>query len=206
MVDDHESVVLGLREAFRTDETVDIAASAATVDDLLAQAITIDVVILDLRLADGSSPVSNAKRLSARGIKVIAYSSGEHAHLNRLAATSDILGLVRKSAPVSALVEAVAAVRTGAAIMSADLAAAIHSDPRVQDAGLSPQEARVLQLFADGLKSHTVAGELGIATATVDDYVRRIRAKYTSAGRPAHTKIDLYKRAVEDGLLPAPQA
>jgi hypothetical protein len=35
--------------------------------------------------------------------------------------------------------------------------------------------------------------------------VRRIRQKYARAGRPAHTKIDLYKRAVEDGILPSPE-
>jgi hypothetical protein len=31
--------------------------------------------------------------------------------------------------------------------------------------------------------------------------VKRIRYKYAMAGRPAHTKIDLYKRALEDGIL-----
>jgi hypothetical protein len=40
--------------------------------------------------------------------------------------------------------------------------------------------------------------------STIEDYVRRIRAKYARAGRPAMTKVDLYKRAVEDGFLPAP--
>jgi DNA-binding NarL/FixJ family response regulator len=165
----------------------------------------LEVVVLDLRLADGSSPVSNAERLSERGARVIAYTSGEHPQLIRLAATSDVMALVRKSAPMSALVDAVEGVRRGAHLLSADLAAAIHSDPRIRSAGLSPQEVRVLQLFADGVKSQVVASELGIAPGTVDDYVRRIRSKYSAAGRPAHTKIDLYKRAVEDGLLPVPQ-
>jgi hypothetical protein len=38
----------------------------------------------------------------------------------------------------------------------------------------------------------------------VDDYVRRIRAKYAKIGRHAPSKVDLYKRAVEDGFLPPP--
>jgi hypothetical protein len=33
------------------------------------------------------------------------------------------------------------------------------------------------------------------------DHVRRIRGKYAAAGRPAATKVDLYRRAVEDGYI-----
>ena len=62
----------------------------------------------------------------------------------------------------------------------------------------------MLQLFADGAKSQTVADALYITVGTLEDYVRRIRGKYARAGRPAPTKVDLYKRAIEDGLLPGP--
>jgi len=31
--------------------------------------------------------------------------------------------------------------------------------------------------------------------------VSRIRRKYADAGRPAYSRVDLYKRAMEDGLL-----
>ncbi|WP_290806961.1 response regulator transcription factor [Herbiconiux sp.] len=205
-MDDHESVALGLREAFRGLREVDVVASASTVVELLAITGDLDIVILDLRLADGSSPVVNAERLAERGAKVIAYTSGEHPQLIRLAATSDVVALVRKSSPIEVLIETVDGVRRGAHLLSPELAAAIHSDPHIRSAGLSAQEVNVLQLFADGVKSQVVASELGIAAGTVDDYVRRIRVKYTAAGRPAHTKVDLYKRAVEDGLLPVPQA
>ncbi|MFJ7624450.1 DNA-binding response regulator, partial [Rhodococcus erythropolis] len=43
------------------------------------------------------------------------------------------------------------------------------------------------------------------APQTVNDYLQRIRQKYAAAGRPAPTKTDLYKRAVEDGVLPIPE-
>jgi DNA-binding CsgD family transcriptional regulator len=73
------------------------------------------------------------------------------------------------------------------------------------DAGLSGRERRVLALFADGMKAQLVASTLGLSESTVDDYLRRIRAKYAKVGRPANTKIDLYKRALEDGILPYPK-
>lgn len=88
--------------------------------------------------------------------------------------------------------------------MSVEWAAAIDTDPLLPSARLSLQEQQVLELLARGYKSQAVGYELGIATSTVDDYVRRIRAKYQRAGRPARTKIDLYRRAVEDGILPPP--
>ena len=59
-------------------------------------------------------------------------------------------------------------------------------------------------MFATGLKTQSVASALGIAVGTVEDYVRRIRSKYARVGRAAPTKIDLYKRAIEDGFLPIP--
>ena len=204
VVDDHESIVLGIREAFRDHAEFEFVGGAATVDELLGRTDDVQIVILDLRLADGSSPPENAARLMASGAEVIAYSSAEHPRLIRLAARSGVLGLVRKSAPLQELVDAALLVRTGDLPLSADLASALHSDPSIGDAELSPQEERVLELFADGLKTQAVASELGIATGTVNDYVRRIRSKYARVGRPADTKIDLYKRALEDGLLPFP--
>jgi hypothetical protein len=43
---------------------------------------------------------------------------------------------------------------------------------------------------------------MNIAESTVKKNIDRIREKYEAAGRPANTKIDLYIRAVEDGILP----
>ena len=88
--------------------------------------------------------------------------------------------------------------------MSAEWAAAIDSDPTLDDAKLSGQEQRVLTLFSAGLKAQAVASAMNIAVPTVEDYIRRIRSKYGEIGRPAYTKVDLYKRAIEDGFLPLP--
>jgi len=34
------------------------------------------------------------------------------------------------------------------------------------------------------------------------EYLRRIRAKYGEAARPAPSKVDLLRRAIEDGIVP----
>jgi two-component system response regulator DevR len=62
----------------------------------------------------------------------------------------------------------------------------------------------VLSLYAAGAKAPLVASRTGLSELTVVDYIRRVRSKYERVGRPASTKIDLYKRALEDGILPIP--
>ncbi len=204
LVDDHEVVSIAVRSAVEQLDDLEFVGSAATVPDLLAQFADVDIAILDLRLADGSSPVTNVTRLDAAGARTLVFTSGESPYLMRSVAKTHVYGIVRKSAPMSVLVEALRRVAAGETEMSAEWAAAIDTDPQLPSAALSPQEQQVLELLARGLKSQSVAYELGIATTTVDDYVRRIRAKYQRAGRPAHTRIDLYRRAVEDGILPPP--
>lgn len=204
LVDDHQLVGLALRTAFGTNPRLLLVGVHPTVDALLESAASPALVLLDLRLADGSSPATNVARIRETGAGVLVFTSGEDAHLVREALRADVLGLLRKSAPVPVITYAVERAVLGMPVMSSEWAHAVENDPLIADAGLSPREAEVLQLFADGAKSQPVADQLHITLGTLEDYIRRIRAKYARIGRPAPTKIDLYKRAVEDGLLPAP--
>jgi two-component system response regulator DevR len=204
LVDDHAIVEVALRAALADIASVEFVGISETVHDLLLEHPDTDVVVLDLRLADGSSPISNVTALREQGIRVIAYTSGEDPYLVRLVARTDVLGIVRKSTPVGVLLETIRAAVDGQPLMSTEWAAAIDADPELSDARLSRQEESVLALFATGLKTQAVASALGIAVGTVEDYVRRIRSKYARVGRAAPTKIDLYKRAIEDGFLPMP--
>lgn len=204
LVDDHEVVSVAVQLAVAQIEELDFVGSAATVPELLDRFATVDVAILDLRLADGSSPVANVRRLDAVGARTLIFTSGESPYLMRSVARTPVYGIVRKSAPMATLVEALRRAAAGEAEMSVEWAAAIDTDPLLPSARLSRQEQQVLELLARGYKSQVVGYELGIATSTVGDYIHRIRTKYQRAGRPAHTKIDLYRRAVEDGILPPP--
>lgn len=206
IVDDHEIVALAFRQAFQGVPGIDVVGSACTVAALLQQHPEPDLVVLDLRLADGSVPDDNVAALHSAGADVLAYTAGDDAHLIRRAARAGVLAVLRKSQPLATLVEVVEQIARGELVVSTDWAAAIDADPELAGALLSPREEQVLALYASGLKTHSVALQTGIAVDTVEDYVRRIRAKYARAGRAAPTKIDLYKRAVEDGLLPPPHA
>jgi DNA-binding CsgD family transcriptional regulator len=70
---------------------------------------------------------------------------------------------------------------------------------------LSPRQRDVLAAYASGSELlPVVARRLGMDRETLKTHLRRLRAKYRSAGRPAPTRRDLYVRAVEDGLVPPP--
>ncbi|MFE3289503.1 response regulator transcription factor [Rhodococcus sp. NPDC059234] len=205
IVEDHESVVIGLETMLADQPDLEIAASAATVPELLAEAAPLDLVILDLRLSDGSSPKSNVEQLRDAGLETLVFTGAENPYLVRLAAKAGVLGVLRKSEPSATVVAAIAAAARGEQVVTTEWAAAIDGDPGLLDVGLSPRQRDVLALYASGEKAARVASLTGLAPHTVNDYLARIRAKYAEAGRPARTKTDLYKRAVEDGWLPVPQ-
>ncbi|MDX2377336.1 response regulator transcription factor [Microbacterium sp. LRZ72] len=199
LVEDHRLVALGVIELLRQDGfEVD---SAATVPDLLAMGDGYVLVVLDLRLGDGSTVTENIEGLRRAGYPVLVLTSGESADLVREAARCDVLGIVRKSRPEAEVRAALVDAVRGRAVTSIDWAAAIDADPQLADAALSPREREVLALYAAGEKAQSVASSMGISTATVANYISRIRSKYAAVGRPAPTKVDLYRRAAEDRLL-----
>lgn len=203
-VDDHIAMHFGFEAILAADPGLEVVLSVTTVDDVLAARVGIDLVVLDIRLADGSHVADNVARLRKAGFPVICFTAAEDAHGIRAAAATGALGVVRKSDSAETLLAALRDAAAGQTVASVDWAAAIDGDPRLADAKLSPKEREVLELYASGEKTVSVAAAAGLSDKTVAEYVRRIRAKYAAVGRPAASRVDLYKRAVEDGYLAPP--
>ena len=81
------------------------------------------LVILDLRLEDGSTPTQNLREIERRGLPVIAYTSAESPILVREAIAGGVLAIVRKSGPSSDLVRAIQDALDGRPSASLDWAA-----------------------------------------------------------------------------------
>ncbi|WP_235916192.1 response regulator transcription factor [Antrihabitans cavernicola] len=206
LVEDHESVAIGLSTMLSGEADLEVVAMASTVRELLDQTVDLDLVVLDLRLADGSSPEDNVRAVREQNIEVLIFTGAENPFLVRSAARAGVLGVVRKSEDASTVIDSVRSAASGALVVTTDWAAAIDGDPMLSDVGLSPRQEEVLTLYASGEKASRVARMTKLSEQTVNDYLVRIRQKYSDAGRPAPTKTDLYKRAVEDGWLPAPES
>lgn len=204
LVDDHELVGVALEQALAGSTALRYLGRVATVGEALVEQPSAEIVVLDLRLADESSPVRNVRALTDAGSTVVVYTSGESPYLIRLAAQAPIAGLVRKSAPLADLVTALERCAQGDLAFSTDWAAAILGDHGLDDVGLSPREREVLVLLAAGVPTKTAALQLGIAIPTLEVHLSRLRDKYARVGRPAQQRNDLVLRALEDGYLPLP--
>ena len=205
VVEDHAVAVSGLRHILTNEPNLTIVAAAPTVAELLAVTAQLDLVVLDLRLPDGSSPIANVEQLRAAGIEALVLTSGDEPFLVRAAAQAGVLGVVRKSEREEVIAAAVREAARGRAVATMDWAAAIDSDEDLARVNLSPRQREVLSLYASGESAERVAKLTGLTVDTVNAYLGRIRQKYAEAGRPARTKTDLYKRALEDGWLPIPR-
>lgn len=204
IVDDHEMISLAIGALIDLRDGLELVGYAPSVDVFLAGTGRADLVILDLQLRDGSLPSQNVARLHARGMKVLVLTSGENPFLIREVSRSQVLGIVRKSAPAAEIVDAVARAVEGDVVVTTEWAAALDSDPELRSAPLTARERQVLELYASGLGAKIVARRLGISENTVEDHIRRIRSVYALLGRAAGNKVDLYRRGLEDGYLPLP--
>ena len=205
-VDDHETVQLGFASLLGHCADISLHASVASVRELETVVGDLDLVVLDVRLSDGSTVEENVAWLREHGLNVLVFTAADNASEVRAASRAGVLGIVRKSESRDVIVDAVHEAALGNPVVTTDWAAALDSDPELAAAGLSPKEQEVLAHYASGDKSVAVAHRAGLSASTVAEYVRRIRHKYAMAGRPAATKVDLYKRAVEDGILPPPHS
>lgn len=203
VVDDHESVRLGLRAAFE-DAGFEFVLAAPTVIELVAGLAgrEVDVVVLDLSLGDGSSVTDNVKRVQATGAAVLVHSIADRVASVRESLAAGAAGVIPKSSATSTVLAAAATVARGEVLNNLEWATAIDADRDFAKAQLGRREREILHLYASGLPLKLAAEQLGIGYSTAREYLDRIRIKYVEVGRPAPTKVDLLRRAVEDGILP----
>lgn len=198
VIDDHTIVGHGVRSIF---EQLAPEVEIRYAPSLALLTMRPDVAVLDLRLADGSTPAENLARLAAYDVPVVVYTSGDDPHLVRQAIANGALAVVRKTAPPEELVESVRAASRGEVTAGLDWAAAVDADEDFVSNRLSETEAKVLALYASGELAETVAKSLMISPASVNTYVSRIRSKYREVGRDAESRVALFRRAAEDGLI-----
>ena len=203
VVDDHESVRLGLRAAC-IDAGYDFVLAAPSVAEFeeTLDGRECDVVVLDLSLGDGSTVTENVKRVQATGSAVLVHSIADRVAFVREALAAGAAGVIPKSSATKSVISAIAKVARGDVLNNLEWASAIDADRDFAKAQLGRREREILHLYASGLPLKLAAEQLGIGYSTAREYLDRIRAKYVEIGRPAPTKVDLLRRAVEDGILP----
>ena len=208
LIDDHESVRLGLEAACRRGRTLKVVFSGSTVSSYLSWrrqsgSPPADVVVLDLTLGDGTTVTENVTGLVDDGASVVIHSVADRPVAVREALVAGAAGIISKSSALDEVLDAIRTVAKGEALNNVEWASAVDGDRDFADAQLSWREREVLRLYATGLPLRAVAERLGVAYSTAKENINRIRVKYVEVGRPAPTKVDLLRRAIEDGLVTA---
>ena len=207
VVDDHVAVRAGLAGSLGrlpTTAGLSVVAQARTATDLqrVIKENACDVIVLDLVLDDGSDPAETVAELVASGYRVLVYSIADNPRLVRRALAAGAHGLSRKSDSLAETADKIRQVARGHTLVSTEILAMIDGDQSFVEAKLSSREREVLTLYVSGIDVPQIARRLFITENSAKEYLRRIRTKYSEISRPAPSKVDLLRRAIEDGVVP----
>jgi two-component system, NarL family, response regulator DevR len=187
LVDDHEVFLMGLHTLFNRVPSIRVVGEARTAATGLAEALRLrpDVVLMDLRLPDGSGVEVCRQIRAARPETRILFLSSYQDDEALLAATfAGSSGYLLKKIDRVALTVAVETVAKGQSVIDPHMTTAILDRMRTlsvsseKDApSLSPQQRSVLALLAEGKTNKEIAQALGLSDKTVANYVRHVFQK-----------------------------
>jgi two-component system response regulator DevR len=193
-VDDHEVVRQGLRAMLEAAGDVVVAGEAARVQESVevAEAVRPDVVVMDVRLEDGSGIEATreirARRPDTKVVMLTSFADDEALFASIMAGAS---GYVLKQVRGGDLLQSMRTVARGGSLLDPAVTGAVLDRLRkgkhlLKDeklARLSPQEERILALVADGKTNKEIGDELHLAEKTVKNYVSSILSKLEVARR-----------------------
>jgi two-component system response regulator DevR len=194
LVDDHEVVRQGLRAMLESAGGIVIAGEAGGVREAVevAEAARPDVVVMDVRLADGSGIEATreirAKRPGSHVVMLTSFADDEALFASIMAGAS---GYVLKQVRGGDLVRSIRTVAQGGSLLDPAVTGAVlerlrkgkHLLKDAKLARLSPQEERILTLVAEGKTNREIGDELHLAEKTVKNYVSSILSKLEVARR-----------------------
>lgn len=206
VVDDHpiwrDAVARDLAdEGFAVTATADGVAAARR----RAAVVKPDVVVMDMRLADGDGARATAEVLAVSpSTRVLVLSASDERDDVLEAVKAGATGYLVKSASKSELAAAVRATAEGRAVFTPGLAGLVLGEYRRIAAGadadpaapsLTERETEVLRLVAKGLTARQIAARLSLSHRTVENHVQATFRKLQVANR-----VELTRYAIEHGL------
>lgn len=185
LVDDHELVIAGMRSVLRLVPDIRVVGDASSVAAAVREATRLqpDVVLLDVRLPDGSG-LDACRRIMAAcpKTKVLFLTSYADDPTVRTAAQSGAHGYVLKDIRTENLVATIRAVAGGQMVLAPNDTATtllwLHPAPTPRPSPtlstLSPQEERILPYVADGKTNKEIAAVMHLSEKTVKNYLANI--------------------------------
>ncbi|TMF83013.1 MAG: response regulator transcription factor [Chloroflexi bacterium] len=186
LCDDHEVVREGLRGLISRQEGMIVVGEAGTVAEAIDAAARSkpDVVIMDVRLPDGSGVEAcraiREARSESKVIMLTSYADDEALFASIIAGAS---GYLLKQTRGQAVVDAITTVASGRSLLDPDVTGKVLErirESRAEDpaiASLTDQERKVLEGLAEGHTNREIGEKLFLSEKTVKNYVSRILDK-----------------------------
>ena len=153
-----------------------------------------DVAVIDVDLP-GMDGLSAAERLTQQlpSCRTLILTSLGRPGTLRKALAAQVGGFLLKDAPPDRLADAVRQVAAGRRVIDPQLALAAFDNG---ENPLSPREAEVLRLAADGAEAAEIAGKLFLSVGTVRNYLTTVVTKLN-----ARNRVDAIRLARDNGWL-----
>ncbi|WP_091769020.1 response regulator transcription factor [Blastococcus aurantiacus] len=185
LVDDHEVVRRGVAEVLEDDPGLMVAGEAGSVAEALARvpAVRPDVVVLDMRLPDGSgADLCRSLRRRLPGLPCLVLTSYSEPEAREAAIRAGATGFLLKQVRGPALVSAVHTVASGGTLLEELPSPPPRPRPPAPAGGdrlelLTDQERIVLRLIGEGLTNRQIGERMGLAEKTVKNYTSHLLAK-----------------------------
>ncbi len=189
LVDDHPIVLSGLAALVRSDDGLELLATARSVAEASAVPTPPDVALVDLDLPDGDG-ISLGASLKARWpsvrVVVLTMHADDRAVMRSLGVGLD--GYLLKDADPEDILAAIHTVARGTMVLgrgtTAAVVAAAAVAPRTDGlARLDARELEILELLVQGLTTGQVAARLFLAPKTIRNRVSDLVSKLGVASR-----------------------
>ncbi len=189
IVDDHAIVRRGLKAVLQERREIVVVGEAGNVAEAISEADRLepDVIVMDLRLPDGSG-VEACREIRSRhpeaSVLILTSFADEDALFSAVLAGAS--GYVLKDLDPHAVQDAVITISTGGSLLDPQMATRVlerlrrgeaHHPADDGFATLTPQEKRILEMIGDGLTNREIAGKLSLSEKTVKNYVSQVYSK-----------------------------
>lgn len=186
LVDDHEVVRAGIKAMLDAQDDMSVVGEAGTAEEGVRRVgyDEPDVVVLDVRLPDGSG-VEACRDIRSRfpDVKVLMLTSFADEEALMSAILAGAAGYVLKRVKGSDLVDDIRKVGRGESLLDPDMTEKLferlRSGPKTDPllAKLSEQEREIVHHIADGKTNKQIADDMFLAEKTVKNYVSNLLAK-----------------------------
>ncbi len=185
-VDDHDIVRRGLSVLISRRDKFEVVGEAATAQEAVtqAQALSPDVVVMDIRLPDGSGiEACRDIRAANPDIKVLMLTSYSDDEAVIGAIMAGASGYLLKEIRSQGILDAVGHISQGKSLLDPAVTAKILDQMRWGNVGdeywnrLTDHEKRILELITEGQTNKEISKKINLSDKTVKNYVSNILRK-----------------------------